>query len=1048
MTTVDLLQRYSLHEDPINDGRVSRKMKASDSKSPDPTVSDSNPSQYFDAKTKLLHDMLDKVVKDLASNQSEPTSEYEGTLWRSPLQPRSRSPTCSEISDSFESPGRIEHCTEKLLLTPMSPTSTQFKGPDGWPLGIEVAMNDFHSGRLSTPVLHEDELPNRLVLRKQLQQMPRFQSNGNREGQKTASCESVPFERKCDAQHQHESVDLETHVFRQGQSSKLSQQYFERQDYVDSASLEPPASQQQSSSRLRQQSDCQWQQENMDHGLGERQEQNDGQYGAEVLFIPTLSARKFGDDEKSRRNHASTDLDVDLENTDLEKFSNSQPHSEAFDEPLPQIDKPFSIHEDTWPPVLTNSLPCNDETHEIAHQLISQINTFTDALDEKIGSAKLLGAFEGIGAESIDPVLGCQNTFDDTGNDAFQDNDPLTSDDSQFDTDSDTVAWKTLGLLDIIPEESEDGLIIPLTLGRRQSQHVALRTADLQKSCGAEDWRDSMLNPEEVRHRPSRRRLVDDKLFESLLSAPTKAEFQDLIHNEGHLSAAILAKLRKIAESQPHFQIQPDSQEDQSQAEIHPLLRSKSFSRPFYQPSTMNNDPALKYIFEDDDSEGHAAGGDRINCRINMEPSLCQAEAQDNDSFLTHTSTKEHPLSQPGKKMENTVPRCKEGVAEGREIEYAGSSTPQSVLVPSLENTNPSSSSMASTSSLSMDGLSVSVAGSLDVIPYSIFDPSISPANTIYHSNSPIASPATYNSWASDSDNHSRGNSLSTPSSGYTVPTSAIPTPNVPPYDSVSTSHEMKMTPSSSFGQCIENSPSDCGIPMTPSSSFGDSTANKPSRRSVSLSSMFNRYHKARYPDLSSAAIADSKISSEQSAERFQASEFPNDPFTSIRDSATQFSLALKVPSKEDLAVALNLGVGQFNTPTKRSSGRFSIPRRSLSTSGRPNTNDGIDHALSSLVFNPHRSRRLQRRYSISASIDGSAKPEGGDLGHRRSLSIATNTVEQKWEVAPPPTPLDLRDEFSMLYRPEAVETDDHYFSPKDALQGMKQGWKKVFGHK
>ena len=1045
MTTVDLLQRYlSFHEYPVHIGRVSQQLKASNSENPDPTMPESNPSQYFDAKTKILHDMLEKAVKDIADNQSEPASEYEGTLWRSPLQPRSRSPTCSEISDSFESPGRIEHCTKELLSTPISPTSTQFKGPDGWPLGIEVAMNDFHSGRLSTPVLQKEELPNRLILRKQQQQTPRFGSNGNGEEQKNASYVSVPFERQCDDQHHQQSVDLKTLALRQRQSCVLSQQYFERQDHADGASLEPLTFQQQSSSRRQQQSDRRWEQDNVDHFLGEMQDSSDEKYRSNVLYIPTLSARKFGDDEKSRGNHASTDLDLNLENTELEKFSGSQPYKEALDESYPQIDGISLICEDNWPPVLSNSLPCNDETNENAHHLVSQVNAPADALDTRIYSPKLLGVFEGIGVESIDPALGCKNTFEDIGNDSFQDDRPLTSEDGKADTDSDIVAWKTLGILDNIPEESEDALTIPLTLNRGQPQHFILKTADLQKSSGGDDRRDSMLAPDGLSTKPSRRRLVDGESFEPLLSAPTKAEFQDLILTEGHLSAATLAELRKIAESQPHFQNRPDSLEDQFQAEIHPVLRSKSFSRPFYQPTTMINDPALKYVFEDDDSEGHAAGGDSVSHQINMSPSLFQAEAQDNDSFAMHTSMEEHPSSQLGKMMGDTVPRCKEVTIKGREGEYAGTSKPQSMLVPSLGNANPSSSSMYSTSSSSMDDLSVSASGSPDMMPSSIFEPSSSPANTIYYSNLTTASPAAYNSWASDSDYHSPGNSWSTPSSGTTVPTSAIPTPNAPLYDNVSQSHGMNMTPSSSFGQCIETSPS----PMTPSSSFGEITDNKPSRHSVSFSSMFSRYHKARYPALPTAAMTDSTVASNQSAERVQARGPTNDPFTSVHNGATQFSLALKAPSKDDLAEPLNLDVGILNSPTKRSSGRFSMHRRSLSASGRPKTNEGIENALSSLLFNPHRSFRLKRRHSASASIDSTAEPEGGDLEHRRSLSIASDTVEQKWEVAPPSTPLDLRDEYSMRYRPEAVEANEDYFSRKDALQGVKQGWKKVFGHK
>ena len=1047
MTTVDLLQRYLFHEYSIHIGGVSQQLKASNSENPDPTMPESNPSQYFDEKTKILHDMLEKAVKDIADNQSEPASEYEGTLWRSPLLPRSRSPTCSEISDSFESPGRIEHCTKNLLSTPISPTSTQFKGPDGWPLGIEVAMNDFHSGRLSTPVLQEKELPNRLILRKQQPQIPRFGSSGNGEGQKTPSFVSEPFERECDNQHQQESVDLKTLALRQRQSSVLSQQYLDGQDHADSASLEPLTFQQQSSSRRRQQSDSRWQQDNVDLFLEEMQDSSDGEYRSNVFCVPTLSARKFGDDENSRGKHASTDLDLNLEHTELEKFSGPQYYSEALDESYPQIDGISSTCEGNWPPVQSNSLSCNNETNENAHHLVSQINAPTDALDARICPPKLLGVVEGIGVESIDPTLSCKNTFEDIGNDSFQDDSSLTFEDGKANTDSDIVARKTLGLLDIIPEESEGALTIPLTRYRVQPQHFILRTADLQKSSGGGDRRDSMVAPDGLSTKPSRRRLVEGESFKSLLSAPTMAEFQDLILTEGHLSAATLAKLRKIAESQPHFQIRPDSLEDQSQAEIHPMLRSKSFSRPFYQPPTTINDPALKYVFKDDDSEGHAAGGDSISHQINTSPSLFQPEAQDNDGLAMHRPMKEQPSLQLGKMIGHTVPRCKEDAIEGREVEYAGNSKPQSMLVPSLENANSSSRSIPSTSSSPMDGLSVSAAGSPDVMPSSIFEPSISPADTIYYSNLTTASPVAYNSWASNSDYHSLGNSWSTPSSGNTAPTSAIPTPNAPLYENVSTSHGMNMTPSSSFGQCIENSPSDCGVPMTPSSSFGE-IDDKPSRRSVSFSSMFSRYHKARYPDLPNAAMTDSTVASKQSDERIQARESTNDPFTSVRNGASHFSLALKVPSKDDLADPLNLGVGILNTPTKRSSGRFNMPRRSLSASGRPKTNEGIEHVLSSLLFNPHRSFRLKRRHSVSASVDSSAKPEGSDPGNRRSLSIASNTVEQQWEVAPSATPLDVRDEYSMRYRPEAVEANEDYFPRKDALQGMKQGWKKVFGHK
>lgn len=1121
MTTIDLLQRYPSQRDGVQPAKVSHANISFDSNHPDLTVPDLNPSQYFDAKTKLLHDMLDRVVKDLASNQPEPASEWDGTLWRSPLLPRSRSPTYSEISDSFESPSRIEHCTNDLLSTPISPTSTQLRGPDGWPLGIEVAMNDFHRGRLSTAVLQEKELPNRLTLRKKQQQTPILGGNRNREGQESVDCRSARVEEQRDSQIHQEGLILKPLAFQKPLSSVLFQRCGERQEHIDSASLQPLPSQQRSFTRPYQHSDFPYRRECVDLQLPELQQQSDGETGADILCVPNLSARRYdaSTDLYPALTNDNVPIGLNLENASL-KPSIFQPCSEGHDTSHPRTNDICLLHNNSRQIALSDSLPPNKQIHGDAHQAELRICALANALDEQPDSFKKLGVADKIVVQSTDRETGCHNTFENSGEYTSEAVWPLTSEDSKSNIDSDVVSCKTSCLLEDILEETEDLLPSTLTLGpaldRGQPQHFSLEAAqhlDLQKlHWAASERRDSKLafqgaqtgsstllsSPSLGRPRTSRLTIntyskmqfeairpldhgpIDVKSSESFLPAAKMAKLRNADGKEGRLTAAALAELRKTAESQPHFQTGPDSPGDRSQAEIHPLLRSKSFARASLQPSKVSYDSALKYVFKDDDTKGHEVEeGDSISHQITTKPcSLIEPKAQDAGNFVTHTSMTEHTLSQPDMMTENTIPRypSEEDPAEDQVAEHAGTFTPQKsnlesfndiTLVPSLENVPPLSSFLPSTLPLAMNRPSASAVRSPDMTPSSIFQPSVSPAAKGYYPNSAFPSPTAYNSWASTPHHHEHGNSCSTPSSGATLPTSTVPTSsttlcsNSPTScgmtmtpvlsfgksaGNVPTSRGTKMTPSSSYGQFAGHSPNFRGMPMTPSSSLGDFTDNKFYRRSVSFSSMFARYHKARYPDLPTAAQTDSILSSKESAEWDQAGEVTNDPFTSIHDSSTSFSLNIKAPSKEDLADSVTLGIDKFNTPTKRSSGRFSVHRRSLSSSRRPNTNEGIERALSTLIFNPRGSRAQERSHSTSAPIDTTAKPDG--RGHRRSFSIATNNVSQKWEIAPPPTPLCLRDEFSMRYRPEPLKIDDHYAMQKDALQGMKQGLKKVFGRK
>ena len=494
--------------------------------------------------------------------------------------------------------------------------------------------------------------------------------------------------------------------------------------------------------------------------------------------------------------------------------------------------------------------------------------------------------------------------------------------------------------------------------------------------------------------------------------------------------------MRKTAESQPHFQTGPNSPSDQSQADIHPLLRSKSFSRPSSQACKIVNDSPLKYVFKDDDSEGL-----ELNHQVTIKPrSLFQPEPQHAESFLTQKSRRDNPSSQLDKTMGDRVPKYLSHVdhMEGHEVEYAGTFTSQrstlrssndSTLVSSLESAAPSSKSLPSTSPSTTSRLSASAVGSSDQMPGSISKPSISPSTTARYSNSTIETPVAYNSWASTPHERDHGNTASTPS---TLPTSTVPTPNTSFHINSPTSRGMMMTPSSSFGQIAGNCYNSPGIPITPSSSFGNSTGDRSYRRSVSNSNMFARYHRARYPDLPTAAMADSIPSSKEPNEENHTREATADPFTTTHDTTTPVSLNIKAPSKEDLANTVTVGADPFNTPTKRSPNRFSLHRRSID-----------ERVLSSMS----RRSRFHKR-STSASIDTTTKPSDSGTGHKRSLSIATATVEQKWEMAPPPTPLGLRDAFSMRYRPEPLEADDHYSPRKDSFQGIKQGLKKVFGRK
>ncbi|CAD6588918.1 MAG: hypothetical protein ASARMPRED_003828 [Alectoria sarmentosa] len=1067
MTTTELLQRYPPHSDSIHQGKAPDEPKAFNGKKSDP---------IFEARTMFLHDMLDRVVKSLADRQSEPGSEFEGTLWRSPLQPRTRSPAYSDISESFESPARIEHCTKDLLLTPMSPTSAQFKGPDGWPLGIEVAIDDFYRGRLSTPVLEEKELPNPLILRNQRQQTPRFGSNGNRGGQRTASRESVASRQQGGGQYQHESGGLESLAFQKQQSSVHSQQYGERQDSV---SFSPLSSQQHSSTRLQQEGDRQDRQESVDIDSPEMQEQSDRETDLESVCIPTLSTRKYVEGQNSLEN-ASSELHPTLAHDKLpiglgSKNACRQPptsrfYSEEHDGSHTQIHGTCLHHNSSRQTALSEPPPRNKTTHDDARQAGPRINALADEFEVKIKASKILGAFENTADESINREVGCQDLLECTENNTLQAIGQLISDYSKVDTDREIVSWKASGPLEDILEE--DQVTSTSTLGEGQPSFAV-------GSSRAGEKRDSMLalqgpqtetsnllsssprvlpmlkltidptsEPQFESTNPSRHSRIQAKSSESVLTAATMAELKDPTRRKGSLSAAALAAMKKIAESQPHFQTEHPL-EDQCQADIHPLWRSQSFTHPWCRASKLVNESPLKYVFEDDDSETHD-NEERENIASQIVTKLHPAEASDMESFTTQIAVKRHQSFQLGKMMEDTIPKylCNDGDTEGHKAEYAGTFIPQmsslrssndTTLVPSLENVTPPSNSPSTTSRSSASGVE-----SPDLMPSSVFQPSNSPSTMGYYPSSAIGSPAAYNSWASTPHHHEHGYSSRTPSSATTtLPTSTVPTPNTLLHGGI------RMTPSSSSGQLAGNLPISRGITTTPRCSFGQFAGNRTYRRSISVSSMFARYHKARYPDLPIAAMTDSILPSKDFAKRDQASEVTLDPFTSPRDTTTTFSWNLKAPSKEILADTPTIGVDQFNTPTKRSGSRFSLHRRSLSTSGHSNVNEGIERALSTMIFHPRRSRPHKRSHSTSASVDitvTTVMSDGSGAEHRRSLSIATTTVEQKWEIAPPPTPLGLRDEFSMRYRPEPLEADDHYTRRKDAFQGMKQGLKKVFG--
>ena len=1118
MTTNELLQHYPPHKDSSHHGKDPGKAKDSNCMQPQLPMPNRDPCLYFDAKTKLLHKMLDKVVKDLASRQPEPASEWEGTLWKSPGQPRSRSPTYSDISDSFDSPTRIEHCINDLLSTPTSAASAEFKGPDGWPLGIEVAMNDFHRGRLSTSVVQEKELPNPLNLRKKKAYMPLFGGNGNREGQETASCGNVPSGEHDYSPDQQEIAALKPLAFQREQNNVQFQQNEERQDHRDSAGHERLASQEQSDTSPQHQSEEQYRQESLDldFNLDEMQEQKNEDKALGFDCIPILSAREYGDDGNSRGT-ASSDLHpavaqgkepigLALAKPGLQPPT-SYIHTKEYDGSHFKTDGASLSNKENRPTALSQLHPHSKETHDDPHQKNPQINALADALDGRANFPIASAAFGHPGLERINGDIGCQNTFDHTENNTLGGIGPLTSEDSEADAETDIPTWTTLGPLEDILEESEEPVADTVTLEQGQPQHFTPESAEpleLQNPSGTGERYDSMLCLQRPQTKsptlsfgsprvppklkltiapsakaqyeltqPSTYRCVDDNSLEPPLSATTNAMLKDTTHKKGCLSAAALAELRKIARSQPHFLTASDSPNDQAQAEVHPLLRSGSSSRSSSQPSKAANDSPLKYIFEDDDNERHEAEGDGFGHLITMKPySSFQSEAQGIENFVTRLAREEAPSSQLGKMTEDTCTvsgdQWKADNTEGHEADHEDNfkaqrstlrSSNDTTLVPSLE-----SATHSSTSPSMMSRNSAASIEPPDLMPSSILQLPNSMSRKGYYPDSAIGSSAAYNSWASTPHRHEHGNSSCTPSSAATVPTSIFPTPSTLFHCNSSTSRGMTvtpsssfgkftdsepasrrnlMTPSSSFGQLGGKSPIPCGVSMAPSSSVSNFNSYKAYRRSVSTSNMFARYHKARYPDLQTAAMTDSMLSSEGSV---QAKEVTNDPFTSTRDTTTPLSFNLKPPSKEDLADKPNTGVNQFNTPTKRSSGRFSLHRQSLSISGRPTKNEGLEGALSTMIFSPPRNRLHKRSRSISASINTTARPEGSGSGHRRSLSAAN--IEQKWEMAPPPTPLALRDEFSMRYRPEPLEADDHYFRRRDALQGMKQGFKKVFSRK
>ena len=1102
MTTIDLLHCYPSHKE--------NETKALDSSKPNITMPDLNPSQYFDPKTKLLHEMLDSVVKDLAKSQPEPASEWEGTLWRSPLRPRSRSPTYSEISESFESPARIEHCTEDLLSTPISPTSAQVNGPDGWPLGIEVAMNDFHRGRLSTPILEKTELPNRLVVRKRQQQTSCFGGGNSREGQKTGSCMSVAPKGQCDSQCQQENMVLKPLAFQKQQSNVLFQQYDEGQDNIDSASLNPLPSQRLGFTDPHQQSDRDYQHKSVDLQLTELQQQSDGGSQADIFDVPTLSARRYSGKNYSSLRNANTDLHPALANDNVpiglgidnagHERSIFQTYGEENDDYHTQTDGggTYSLRKDCRQGVSSNGLSTNKEIDQHAELRLSTLVDAVDACSERTSFSKAKGASDKFGVESLDHKIGHYYTLEDGGDDNLHPLEPPTPKDSNVNTDSDIVSWRTLGLLEDVVEESKDLLTHTRMLEQRQPQHFTLGSAQplhpqkAGEACERHENMHALQGPNTKQRTPSsspqripptlkltiipstksqykwtkqpRGRPSDEKLPQLIPSAATMAQLKDFTSKEGRLPPAALAEMRKAAKSQPHFQTGPNSPEDQSQAQIHPLLRSKSFSRPFSPPSNIANNPALKYVFEDDDNECHQnRKEDGISHWISTKPcSSNEIQAQNAKSSINPASFEEHTSSQAGKTTGVTISKylCEKDDMEGQEAGHAESSNDNALESPPKSMT-PSSSMLPATWPLPMDGPSISAVGSLDVLPSSIFQPRVLPATPA------IETPATYNSWASTPHHHEHGNACGTPSSAATLPTSAAPTSNstlcsnspascgitMTPASSVGqitvnlpASRGTEMTPSSSFGQFAENTSETYRAPITPSSSLGDFTDNKLNRRSISFSSVFAHYRKARNAGLPTPATTDSTTSSKESAEWIQSREVANDPFTSAHDNDTPFSLIVKAPSKENLADIPSRGIDKFNTPTRRSSGRFSLPRRSLSTCQRPDTNEDLEHALSSLIFNPSRSRPQERSDRVSRPVDSAKKPDSSGFERRRSLSIATKNANPKWETAPQPTPLCLRDEFSMRYRPEPLEAHDHNATRKDALQGVKQGLRRVFG--
>ena len=1110
MTTIDLLHCYPPHK--------GDEKKAVESSEPNLTMPDLNPSQYFDPKTKLLHEMLDSVVKDLANSQPEPASPWDGTLWRSPHRPRSRSPTYSEISDSFESPARIEHCTKELLSTPISPKSPQVKGPDGWPLVVEVAMNDFHRGRLSTPILEKTELPNRLIVRKRQQQTSCFGGGDSRERQETGSCISVATEGQRDSQCQQENMILRPLAFQKQQSNVLVQQYDETQDNVDSASLKPLHSQQLGFTGLDEQSDCQYGHKSVDLQRTELQQQSDGGSQADCFYVPTLSARRYSGKGHSLLRNASTDLHPALTNDNLPiglclenaelKHSIIQSYGEEHDDYHAQTDGTYSLRKDCRPVVLSDALSTNKEIDEHAEPRLSTLVDAVDACSKRTSFSKVIGAVDNIGVESLDHKTGRYNTLEDSGDNKLhllESPAPEDSNVSNVNTDSDIVSWRSSGLLKDVVEESEDLLTHTKTLDQRQPQHSTLGSAQPlhpQKAGEACERRNNMLalqGPNTKQRTPSsspqrvpptlkltiitsttsqsnltkqsKRRPSDKKLAQSVPSAAKMAQLKDSTRKEGRLSPAALAEMRKTARSQPHFQTGPNSPEDQSQAQIHPLLRSKSFSRPSSPTSNIASNPALKYVFEDDDSEClENEKEDGVGHWISTKPcSSFETQAQNTESSINHAFNEEYTPPQSGKAMGNTMPMIlyKKDDTEGQEAGHTERSNDKAFELSSKSMTLPSSMLPANWP-LPMDGPSLSAVGSLDVLPSSIFQPPVLPATPgYYYLDSAIGTPATYNSWASTPHRHEHGNCCGTPSSATTLPTSAVPTLNstlcsnspascgmtMTPASSVGqitvnlpASRGSEMTPSSSFGHFAGKTPDSRRAPITPSSSLGDFTDSKLNRRSISISSVFAHYRKARNTGLPTPATTDSIASSKESAEWVQSREIANDPFTSAHDSNTAFSLIVKTPSKENLAEIPSKGTDGFHTPTRRSSGRFSLSRRSLSTCRRPDTNEDLEQALSSLIFKPSRSRPQERSDRASRPIDSAKKPDGSGSGRGSSLNIATNNANTNWEIAPQPTPLLLRDEFSMRYRPEPLEAQDHHALRKDALQGVKQGLRKVFG--